>query len=74
MADQEKTSGNPNEIESLNDGALNIDELSPEELEEVAGGVAAGCTDFNGSCERFTGTCTGFGPTPVQPGGGTGTT
>lgn len=54
------------EIQSLNQGSLNADELSVEELEQVSGGTAAGCTDFTGSCEGFSGSCTRFGPKDDQ--------
>jgi hypothetical protein len=52
------------DIQSLNQGVLNADELSPEDLEGVAGGD---CTDFTGSCQGFGGSCTRFGIQPQQP-------
>jgi uncharacterized protein len=56
------------EIENLNQGNLDADSLSADELEQVSGGggnldeVAPvdGCTDFTGGCTGFGGGCTRF--------------
>lgn len=52
------------EIESLNEKALNIEELSPEELEQVSGGecgtYGSNCGTFD-KCGTFSGTCGTFG-------------
>jgi hypothetical protein len=56
------------EVKSLNEGILNADELSPEDLENVAGGD---CTDFSGNCQGFGGSCTRFGAQPGQVGSST---
>jgi hypothetical protein len=51
------------EIENLNREDLDVESLTPEDLEQVSGG---GCTDYGGDCTTFdsctgyTGTCTTF--------------
>lgn len=51
-----------NEIDSLNRENLDVDGLSPEDLEQVSGG---NCEIFSGPCSTFSGSCTQFGPKPV---------
>jgi hypothetical protein len=57
MAENENRTDESSEIESLNQEVLDADKLTPEDLERVSGG---GCTDFTATCERFSGSCTGF--------------
>jgi len=50
-------SDKPKEIESLNQQDLDVEGLTPEELEQVSGGEELDCDGF--SCGTFD--CTGFG-------------
>jgi len=60
------------EIESLNDVTLDAENLSIEELEQVSGGVMAGCADYGGnctdygSCGTYTGDCTRYGTAQLE--------
>ena len=51
------------DITSLNRENLNVEGLSPEDLEQVSGG---NCEIFTGPCSTFNGSCTQFGPKQVE--------
>lgn len=56
MADQD-------DIKSLNREDLDVEGLSPEDLEQVSGG---NCEIFAGPCSTFTGSCTQFGKKELE--------